>query len=116
MVPHDKRAGHRAHVNKSPLGVTRSARPLQGQEPFVLGGRGIPKDSPPTPTPSPSWGGVISEARRVDSRAGLVVRLASAASRNGYKNARKASYDSTNRTGQTPLLLTILGETDMFFS
>lgn len=35
------------------------------------------KDSLPTPRPPfPSWGGVRSEAQRVDSRAGLVVGLA----------------------------------------
>lgn len=61
------------------FGGARSARPLWGQEPFVLGGRGVPRDSPPPPTPFPSWGGIRGEAWRVDSNVGLVVGLAFAA-------------------------------------
>lgn len=37
------------------FGGARSARPLWGQEPFVLGGRGVPKDSPLLQPPFPSW-------------------------------------------------------------
>lgn len=35
--------------------------------------------SPPSDPPFPSWGGVRSEAQRVDSRVGLVVGVAFAA-------------------------------------
>lgn len=37
------------------FGGARKARPLWGQEPFVLGGRGIPKDLLPPLAPFPSW-------------------------------------------------------------
>lgn len=45
-----------------PFGGVGSARPLWGQEPFVLGGRGVMKDSSPPPTP-PSLPGEESEVK-----------------------------------------------------
>lgn len=88
-------------------GSSESARSL-----LSLEEEGPQRTCPLFQLPSLPGGGLRSEAQQVDSRVGLVGGLAFAASRNGYKNARKGSYNSTNRTGQTPLLLTVLGERD----